>query len=230
MKKIIIYDFDGTLTPYPITTFKILEECGFIGGGNNKELQLIVLNKMKEKNIDIYTAFYETIFEIIENNGYPLTNETLSLGAKELEYNEGILDYFKMLEDKNVDNYMVSSSLKCFLENTIVSKYFKKISASTLQYKNKNIVGIEYLMNDDKKIDAIKDIVKDNDYTNVIYIGDGLTDLKAMKHIKDNGGVSIFVGDNIEEIENKEDISVIFKRDYSSASELYNFIKKQIEK
>ena len=51
-----------------------------------------------------------------------------------------------------------------------------------------------------------------------------------MKHIKDNGGVSIFVGDNIEEIENKEDISVIFKRDYSSASELYNFIKKQIEK
>ena len=38
MNKIIIYDFDGTLTPLPITDFKILEKCGYVGGGNNIEV------------------------------------------------------------------------------------------------------------------------------------------------------------------------------------------------
>jgi len=28
MKKIIIYDFDGTLTPYPLPKFEILEKSG----------------------------------------------------------------------------------------------------------------------------------------------------------------------------------------------------------
>ena len=28
MKKIIIYDFDGTLTPYPMPKLEILEKCG----------------------------------------------------------------------------------------------------------------------------------------------------------------------------------------------------------
>lgn len=224
MNKIIIYDFDGTLTPYPITTFKILEECGFVGGGNNKELQHIVLTKMKEKNIDLYNSFYETILEIVENNGYSLTNDVLALGADEIEYNNGILEYFTVLKNMNVDNYIVSSSMKCFLDNTLVSKYFKKIYASTFKYKNNNIIGLENLITDDKKIDAIREIVSNNNYNNVVYIGDGLTDLKAMKFIKDNGGISIFVGENIDDIKNRDDISFIFKRDYSKDSDLFKYI------
>lgn len=229
MNKIIIYDFDGTLTPYPITTFKILEECGFIGGGNNKDLQNIVINKIKEKNITVYQAFYETILEIVESNGYLLKDDVLSIGANEIEYNNGVLDYFKMLENKNVDNYIVSSSIKCFLDNTIIANFFKKIYATTFKYNKSNIVGIEYLMTDEKKIAAIKDIVGNDDYKNVVYIGDGLTDLKAMKFVKDKGGISIFVGDNINEIENKNDISFIFKRNYSIDSELYNYIKEYLD-
>ena len=225
MKKIIIYDFDGTITPQPITNFKILEECGFIGGGNNKDLQNIVINKIKENNLTIYEAFHETILEIIESNGYPLKDEIISKGADKIDYNIGIISFFETLNKMNVDNYIVSSSMKPFLENTMISKYIKEIYATTFKYdKNNNIIGIDFLMSDEKKIDAIKNIVGNNDYRNVIYIGDGLTDLKAMKYIKDNGGISIFVSDEKPNIENEEDISFFFNRDYSKGSNLSNFI------
>ena len=35
-KTIIIYDFDGTLTPYPVPKFEILEKCGAKGDGFNQ--------------------------------------------------------------------------------------------------------------------------------------------------------------------------------------------------
>lgn len=229
MKKIIIYDFDGTLTPYPITEFKILEKCGFVGGGNNKDLQNIVINKIKEKNITVYQAFYETILEIVESNGYLLKDDVLSIGADLIEYNNGVSEFLKYLNNSGVDNYIVSSSIKCFIDNTIIANFFKKIYATTFKYNKSNIIGIEYLMTDEKKIDAIKDIVGNNDYKNVIYIGDGLTDLKAMKFVKDNGGISIFVSEKIVDIENKEDVSHFFNRDYSSDSELFKFISNYIK-
>lgn len=42
MKKIIIYDFDRTLTPYSLPKFEILEKCGMKGAAYNPHfLELI---------------------------------------------------------------------------------------------------------------------------------------------------------------------------------------------
>ena len=47
--KILIFDFDGTLTPHPITKFDILEKGGISGGVANPELwNLIRKRKQKE--------------------------------------------------------------------------------------------------------------------------------------------------------------------------------------
>jgi len=224
MSKIIIYDFDGTLTPYPITDFKILEKCGYIGGGNNKDLKEIVKDKMDKNKINVYQAFYQTIFEILKYNNYELKDEIVSFGSEEIIYNNGVYDYLNNIENK-VENYIVSSGMKIFLEKTTISKFFNNIYATTFKYdENDIIIDIDYLMTDEKKVDVIKEIVKDRSYKDVIYIGDGLTDLKAMDYVKKNGGISIYLIENNNDIKDNNSVSYYFLKDYSKNSNLRKFI------
>ena len=211
-----------------ITEFKILENCGYVGGGNNKELHEIVQDYMINNNKSVYESFYEIFLDILKENNFELNDDTLSYGADKIIYNKGIEEFFEYLSNKDVENYIVSSSMKPFLKEVVISKYFKDIYASTFNYENNKIIGPKDLMSDIKKVDAIKEIVKDNDYANVIYIGDGLTDLKAMEYIKLNGGITIYVTDDIESVleDDKKYISYIFNKDYSLNGELFNTIKR----
>lgn len=55
MKKIIIYDFDGTLTPYTLPKYKALENCGFCGGMMNNDFIRLVKEKSKNEGKDLYS-------------------------------------------------------------------------------------------------------------------------------------------------------------------------------
>lgn len=227
MKKIVIYDFDGTITPYPITVLGILEKCGFVGGGNNLDFKRLVSEKMSEKNISVYNSFYETIFEIVESKGYLLKDDVLSIGAKRLEYNNGVVEFLEYLYSKGIDNYIISSGLKCFLKKTVISKYIKEIYATTFKYKNGIVYDIENIVTDVKKIECVKDIIIKNkleDCSNIVYIGDGLTDLPIMEYVKNNGGTTIYVSDQkLEDIDNNT-VSYYFNKDYSLNADIFNVI------
>lgn len=229
MKKIVIYDFDGTLTPYPITVLGILENCGFIGGGNNFNFKKLVSERMLEKNISVYNSFYETIFDVVESNGYFLNDEVLSIGADRIEYNNGVEEFLKYLNNQGIDNYIISSGMKCFLDNTSISKYFKDIYATTFKYKNGMVEDIENIVTDVKKIDAVKDIISKNNFvdcSNIVYIGDGLTDLPIMEFVKNNGGTTIYVSDNVNDIDNNI-VSYCFNKDYSKDNDIFKVISEK---
>jgi len=224
MRKIVIYDFDGTLTPYPITNFKVLEKCGYIGGGNNKDFQKIVQQNCIDKNINVYESFYELLLETLKHNNLSLKNDILAMGADEIELNNGVYEFLETLHKNDIENYIISSSIKPFLEKIKINKFFKNIYATSFKYdESGNIIEIDNLLTDDKKVDVIKSIVKNNNFSNIIYIGDGLTDLKAMKYVKDNGGISIYVTDEEVNVD-KNIVSYFFKRDYGKNSEISNFI------
>lgn len=230
MNKIIIYDFDGTLTPYPITNFKILEKCGYVGGGNNLYFKKIVYENMKQKNVSVYESFYDIIIDVVKSNGYGLTNDVLSMGSDNVLYNNGVKDFFNYLESHDVDNYLVSSSMKVFLDNVEISKYFKNIYATTFNYDNNGeVLNVKYLMTDEKKVDVIKSLVGNKDYKNVIYIGDGLTDLKAMEFVKNNGGISIYLKEDLTTVEEFDCVNYYFDKDYSLDSKLFNKIKEILD-
>ena len=74
---IIIYDFDGTLTPYPFSNYEIMKKCGY----GDLKLQLKLRKIMKEKTVNVCHAFIESIFEILKENNLPQTVETICLGA-----------------------------------------------------------------------------------------------------------------------------------------------------
>lgn len=239
MKKIIIYDFDGTLTPYSLPKFEILVKCGYKDGTYDPLFIEKFKSKVKGKNIDLYKAIFDTYLEVISSSGLTLTDDNFSLGSDNVEYNKGVEDFLHMLIENNITNYLLSSGVKVFLEHVSISKYFKDIYATTFTYnKNNTATGVDFLMSDKNKVSSIKEILTKNGITNedcssIIYIGDGLTDYYAMKYIKEHNGTSIFVykDPNNKDLLSmqKENIVDLFTiSDFSQDSELYNYIKEII--
>lgn len=237
IKNIIIYDFDGTLTSYKLTKFQILERCGLQNGAFNPKFLEMVEEKAKADNIDVYTATHTVFLQLIKNANFPLTDESFALGADNIVYNDGVVDFLNFSKNNNIHNYLLSSGLKAYLEKTSIAKYFDKIYATTFAYNNHNeAIGIDYLMSDKNKVVAIKEILKmlgkqETDCRNVIYIGDGFTDHYAMEYVKRNGGTSIFVyrdkdNDDLKRLEEEKVISYSTYADFSNNSDLSNYIKK----
>lgn len=231
MKKIIIYDFDGTLTPYPLPKLEILKKCGLNDITTNHEFLKKVKEKSENENIDTYLAMYQTLFEIINKSNIELIDENLCLGSKDVEYNPGVFEFLDYLNKLNIKNYLVSSGLKPFLNKTDIAKKFTKIYATTFKYQNNKIIDIGYLMSDKKKVEAIKEIIRENNTnpSNIIYIGDGLSDYYAFEYIHKNNGTTILL-QNHNEINPLLEKVISFKTtpDYSINSKLYNYITNQI--
>lgn len=233
-KKILIFDFDGTLTPYPITPVEILEQCGYEGGMLSPLFIEKLEDRMSSSGLDSYAASYELLLEILKENNILASYENFGMAAEEISYNSGVYDFLEKVYSKGIDNYLVSSSAKPFLEQTIISKFFKEIYATTFNVDNDgNAYETDFLMTDEKKVDIIKKILVENGYAetdchNLIYVGDGLTDLCAMQYIKNGGGQTVFVYlDNegkTNGLNNIDIISYLEKADYNEDSNLFKVI------
>ena len=240
MKKIVIYDFDGTLTPYPMPKFEILKRCGIKDGVVNSDFMKMLIERSKIEKIDLYEVMYKTYFEIMKKSGFRLLDENFILGYDKVTYNDGVINFLNMLYKNNIDNYLLSSGVKVFLDKLEISSFFKGIYATTFCYdKNGEVSKIKYLMSDKNKVEAIKEILKKNhlkedDCSNVIYIGDGLTDYYAMEYVINNGGITIFVYSSLQDkdfllMKEKNVVSFYTKSDYSKGSELEKYIKEHCD-
>lgn len=237
MAKIIVYDFDGTLTPYALPKFELLEKSGLENGAYNPKFLELSRKRAKDKNIDLYTAIYETYFEIVKKAGFKLTDENFSFGYDNIVYNRGVPDFLKMLSRNNVANYLLSSGVKVFLEKVSIAEYFKEIYATTFIYnQDLEVTAFDFLMSDKNKVAALKEILRKNEITDedcsdVVYIGDGLTDYYVMKYIREHGGTSIFAyldanSKDMQSIKEKDVVDFYMKADFSSGSELNECVRK----
>lgn len=175
--------------------------------------------------------------KIVKNAGFKLIDENIYLGYDKIIYNKGVIEFLDFLDKNNISNYLVSSNMKVLLEKISISPYFKEIYATTFTYNDNNeINGFKYLMNDKNKVTAIKEILQKNkidneDCSKIIYIGDGLSDYYAMKYVKDHGGISICVYQDLNSKDIKtikeKDVAIFYaKADFSKNSELYNYINE----
>ena len=149
----------------------------------------------------------------------------------------------------------VKNGLKEIIEGSKIGKYFKEIYASEFYYNDEgNAVWPKLAVNYTNKTQFLNRINKgvldiSDDYSlnkkmlenerristsNMIYIGDGFTDVPCMKLTKDGGGVSIAVynGDKSATAINllKDNrINFIAPADYQEGSNIDKIVKKVIK-
>lgn len=232
-KPILIYDYDGTLTTNSVPRVNLMDELGCTPEYYEQKMKEWIHENPKS---DVFDAYYITFLNVLKEKGYPLTDETFAKATNISDYNPGVFDYFEDFKD-SADHYLVSSGFKIPLLHTPIAKYFKEIYGTTFAYdKDGNAYGIDYAMNDRKKVDKIKEICEAHgnpnyDCTNMVYLGDGLTDVYAMEFMKTHGGTAIFVHqphetlDNFNKLHEQGVVDIVRVADYSRNSELYNLLK-----
>ncbi len=230
---VIIYDFDGTLTPYSLPQYEIIKKCGY----DEEKL----MNRISEKLTNsegLYEAYYKCYIEILLENNILLTKENVCLSADKIEFNNGVIEYFKNFQSQitGVQHYIVTSGIKDYVDKTVIRKFVDGVYGVTFNEENGIYKDIDILLTDKKKVDVIKQVQKDNNETNnIIYFGDGLTDSFAFEYVNSIGGKNVFIATKNESIETYKQINVkgiidkCFEPDFSMDSELSKYIQTQIE-
>lgn len=245
----IMYDFDKTLCTRDMQEYTFIPSLGIqpddFWSGTGEIAS-------KEQMDSVLTYMYCMITES-QQSGKPFTREDLVECGKHIEYLPGVEEWFERVnrygEDAGVrvEHYVLSSGLKEIIEGSSIAKFFKKIFASEFLYDSQtgNPVWAKMAVNYTNKTQFVYRINKgvldisnnvdvnasrpDDDrrvyFNNMIYIGDGLTDVPCMKLVKQSGGHSIALyqngqKDKVQPLLKHERVDWIFEADYRKGQAL----------
>ncbi len=211
-----MYDFDKTLCTKDMQEYTFIPNLGI----NPKDFWEEATNLRKKDNMDSVLSYMFLMKDKMDKLGRPLTKKYLHEMSKNIEFFPGVEEWFKRINDygrkygRTIEHYIISSGLKELIEGSSIGNNFKCIFASEFYYDNKrNAVWPKLAINYTNKTQYLKRINKgvldtSDDYNinkkmqesdkrievaNMIYIGDGITDVPCMKLTKEGGGTSIAV-------------------------------------
>lgn len=227
-KMVVIYDFDGTLTPYALPQYEILKQCNC---SNELIMQRVKEEMSNNQAINSYDAYYKCYIDILLENNIGITKENICLGADKVTYNKGVIEYFDNYQGSKtgIKHYIVTSGTKDYVDETCISKYVDGIYGVTFKDQS-----IDYLLTDERKIDVIKKIQQENNTTDIIYFGDGLTDKYAFEYVKSIGGKNVFIISNEQAKQTYQIINTnglideCFEADYSLNASISKFIQNHL--
>ena len=214
----LIYDFDGTLSPGN------MQEFGFIQaiGQTPEEFWAKSDGIAKGQDASNILAYMKLMFDEAKKNGIKLTREDFRRYGRDIKLYDGVREWFRNVDQYGkergviIEHYINSSGLTEIIEGSPIAKEFKHIFAGSYIYDDKGEAewpGIavdftaktQYLFKIQKGIFSSRDAVKVNEslsdeakripFTNMIYFGDGDTDVPSMKLVNMFGGNAIAVFD-----------------------------------
>jgi len=252
----IMYDFDKTLCTRDMQEYTFIPSVGMEPGefwGFANEVAIA-------ETMDRILSYMYCMVEKARQTGNPLTRESLVACGKDIEYHPGVEGWFERINryaeeaGVEVEHYVLSSGLKEIIEGSSIAKYFKRIYACEFLYKDGQAYwpkmavnytnktqfvyrinkGVLNIYNDVDLNNSRPDSEKRVFFSNMIYIGDGLTDVPCMKLVKQSGGHSIAIYQAGEKHKTapllKHDrVDWMFEADYSEGSELDQSIKLLLE-
>jgi 2-hydroxy-3-keto-5-methylthiopentenyl-1-phosphate phosphatase len=253
----IMYDFDKTLCT------KDMQNYGFISGlGMETGAFWDYTDKIQfGEHMDSILAYMYAAIKVAEKNHISLNRDWIKAYGKGIEFFPGVVDWFQRINrfgEENgveIEHYVISSGMKEIIEGTVISKEFKNIFASeyvygengeavwpktAVNYTNKTQFvyrinkGVLDVSNDADLNKSMPDDSKRVPFQNMIYIGDGLSDVPCMKMMKAYGGKSIAVyqqlDDKVKELLKKDRVDYIYPADYREESGLDKTVKDIILK
>lgn len=253
----ILYDFDKTLCTTDMQEYDFIKNLDMTSEEFWGEAAAIT-NKYEVEKI---LAYMFIMIKKCKEKGIPLTEEYLKKCGENVVLFRGVLTWFDRINEfgesmgVNIEHYIISSGTYEIIQGTPIAKYFKKIYACKYMYDENGeavwpALAINYTLKtqyiyriskgvldvtDDYNLNREQDeSLRQIAYRNMIYIGDGLTDIPCMKMVKEKGGKSIALypsgkSEKVKPLVDDDRINYVCVADYSPNSSLEKIVKLMIE-
>jgi hypothetical protein len=257
MKTIALcYDFDGTLCSGYMQDQKLLPDCKIIP----KDFWIKVANYARDNHCDPTLAYLMLLEQQMRSAGLKVNAETFKKYGKELNLFKGVNEWFARIKEfgKNnnveVQHYIISSGLSDVIKGCSFIKDINLVYASSYIYDNDKGVWPKLSVNYSNKVQFLYRINKgtfdvfdqagvnakrdENNkahipFENIIFFGDGETDVPCFSVNNKNFGKNICVYEKDNEksssIANKlfaeGRVHYLIDGDYSENSEADKLIK-----
>ena len=216
----LIYDFDGTLSPGN------MQEFGFIQavGKTPKEFWTMSDGLAAGQDASNVLSYMKMMFDEARKNGITLRRSDFRRFGQHIQLYDGVKGWFKAVNEYGaahgvqIEHYINSSGLKEIIEGSPIASEFKHIFACTYIYNEAGEavwpgISVDYTAktqfifkiskgifsaHDNKKVnESVAEDKKRIPYPQMIYFGDGETDIPSMKIVTMFGGHSIAVYDPV---------------------------------
>ena len=257
----LIYDFDKTLCTKDMQEYAFIPALGMSSSAFWGEV-----NAMTDaEEMDNILAYMYKMVEKAKEKKVPITRDTFQEMGSKVEYFDGVKTWFERINaygekvGVRVEHYIVSSGIKEIIEGTEIARFFKKIYACEFMYDyNGSIQWPKFAVNytaktqflfrinkgvltiDSKSANKLNRFTPENErrvpFRNMIYIGDGLTDVPCMKLVKSYGGQSIAVFDQekgkdaAEALKVANRVNFVAAADYGTGSDIEIIVQAIIKK
>ena len=253
----ILYDFDKTLCTTDMQEYDCIKNLDMTSGefwGNAAQIT-------DQHGVERILAYMFVMIKKCKEKGIPLTEEYLKKCGENVVLFDGVLSWFDRINafgeslGVTIEHYIISSGTYEIIQGTPIAKYFKRIYACRYMYDEKGealwpALAINYTLKTQyiyRISKGILDVTDDYNlnreqneklrriaYRNMIYIGDGMTDIPCMKMLKEKGGKSIALYPahnkaSVAPLVEDERINYVCVADYSPDSPLERIVKLMIE-
>lgn len=252
----LIYDFDKTLSTTDMQEFDFIKNLGITPNefwGDTGKLTEIY-------EVDRILAYMYMMLKKCKEKNIKLTKEYLNECGKNISLYRGVNTWFERINlygesiGVNIEHYIISSGITEIIEGTDIYKYFKKVYGCNFLYDDITHEAIwpamsinftqktQFIFRISKGVLDVRDDKSLNmhtpkkriEYKNMIYIGDGLTDIPCMKLIREKGGKAIALyptgnKDVASKLVLDNRINYVCMADYSQSSPLEKIVKLMLE-
>ena len=254
----LMYDFDKTLCTTDMQAYTFIPNLGM----SADEFWTKASNLAENKKMDRILAYMYLMLDEAHIHRKPIRRDDFVALGKDLELYDGVAGWFGRInqfgkeQGVTIKHYIISSGLREIIEGSSIYKEFDDVFAGEFLYDEngvacwpKNVVNYttktQFLFRINK---GVLDISNDDDlnrftpeenrpvpFRNMIYIGDGLTDVPCMKLVKVNGGCSIAAyqqgkRNKVADLIRDQRVNFIEPADYSEDSKLDVIVKDIIVK
>lgn len=254
----LMYDFDKTLCTKDMQEYTFISDVGM----TTDEFWTAANDISEKNNMDRVLAYMYIMLDKARSAKKSIHREDFVHLGKDLEFYNGVEDWFSRINKigddlgLKVEHYIISSGLREIIEGSSIFQNFKEVFACEFLYDengiacwpknavnyttktqfifriNKNILDIS---NDDDLNKYTPDDFRPVPFRNMIYIGDGLTDVPCMKLVKLSGGHSIAVypktkRKKVEELLIHNRVNFVELADYTKGSSLENAVTDILKK
>ena len=256
----LIYDFDGTLAPGNLQENSFIPDIGM----KPQEFWREVNQQAKVEQADPILVYMDLMIRKAKAAKVPVRLEDFRKRGSQITFFSGVEDWFERINEHakginvKVEHYVVSSGNGEIIDGTPIAPQFKRIYASRFLFDENGAAywpslainfttKTQFLFRINKDAHDLSDDKKINEYVpeeerpipfkNMIYVGDGETDVPCFRLVKQMGGFTIAVykpktkstRNKAERLQNDGRVHTFVPADYLEGKYLDRVVKAQIE-